>query len=64
MLLESHACVSTNRHNYAKEAVNMLLQFYYTFRREKAQLLWRCFVNTRGFAEADIPCDVFMEHLN
>lgn len=31
---------STNNHNYAKEAVNILFQYYYTFSdRQKAQLL-------------------------
>lgn len=56
---------STNHRNYAKEAVNMLLQYYYTFsEREKAQLLRSHFINTRGFAGANIPCDLFMEHLN
>lgn len=56
---------SSNNHNYAKEAVNILLQYYYTFSdRQKAQLLWSRCVNTRGVEGANIPCDLFMEHLN
>lgn len=56
---------STNHRNYAKEAVNLLLQYNYTFsEREKAQLLWSRCVNTRGYPGANIPCDLFMEHLN
>ena len=39
---------SSNNHNYAKEAVNILLQFYYILSdRQKAQLLWNRCVNTR-----------------
>ncbi len=56
---------STNHRNYAKEAVNLLLQYNYTFsEREKAQLLYSRCVNTRGYPGANIPCDLFMEHLN
>lgn len=40
---------STNHYNYVKEAVNLLLQYNYTFsEREKAQLLFSRCVNTRG----------------
>jgi len=54
----------TNHRNCAKEAVNLLLQYNYTFsEREKPQLLWSR-VNTRGYPGANIPCDLFMEHLN
>lgn len=56
---------STNHYNYAKEAVNILLQYYYFFsERMKAQLLWSRCVNTRGYTGVNIPCDLFMEHLN
>ena len=54
---------STNNHNYAKEAVN-LFQYYAFSDRQKAQLLWSRCVNTRGIQGANIPCDLFMEHLN
>lgn len=39
----------TIHRNYAKEAVNLLLQYNYILsEREKAQLPWSHFVNTRG----------------
>lgn len=57
--------MSTNHRNYAKEAVNLLYQYTYVFsERLKAQLLWSRCINTRGYAGANIPCDLFMEHLN
>ena len=56
---------STNHRNYAKEAVNLLFQYYYKFsEREQAQLLWSSCINTRGLPGYNIPCDLFMEHLN
>lgn len=56
---------SSNNHNYAKEAVNILFQYYYTFSdRQKAQLLWSRCINTRGTQGSNIPSDLFMEHLN
>lgn len=56
---------SSNNHNYAKEAVNLLLQYYYMFsERQKAQLLWSRCINTKGYPGVNIPCDLFMEHLN
>ena len=56
---------STKHRNYAKEAVNLLLQYNYSLsEREKAQLLWSRCVNMRGYPGANIPCDLFMEHLN
>ena len=50
---------SSNHRNYAKEAVNLLFQYHYVFsERKRAQLLWsRC-------AGKNIPCDLYMEHLN
>ena len=56
---------STNHYNYAKEAVNLLLQYYYKFsEREKSELLWNRCVNTKGRPGKNMPCDLFMEHLN
>lgn len=56
---------STNHHNYAKEAVNILHQYYYLLtERQKMQLLWNRCVNTRGIIGQNIPCDLHMEHLN
>ena len=40
----------TTHRNYAKEAVNVLYQYYYVFsERQKSQLLWSRCVNTRGY---------------
>ena len=56
---------SSNNFNYAKEAVNLLLQYTYTLsERQKAQLLWSRCINTRGIDGANIACDLHMEHLN
>ncbi len=56
---------SSNKRNYAKEAVNLLLQYYYLFSdRQREQLLWSRCINTRGYQGANIPCDLHMEHLN
>ena len=55
----------TTHRNYAKEAVNLLVQYHYTLSdRQKAQLLWSRCINTRGIAGANIPGDLHMEHLN
>ena len=56
---------SSNHFNYAKEAVNLLSQYHYNFsERQKAQLLWSRCINTRGYPGTNIPCDLYMEHLN
>ena len=56
---------TTNNRNYAKEAVNILLQYLYVFsERQKAQLLSSRCINTRGYPGTNIPCDLHMEHLN
>ena len=56
---------STSHSNYAKEAVNLLLQYYYILsERQKAQLLWSRCINTRGLIGCNLPCDLHMEHLN
>ena len=56
---------STSHRNYAKEAVNLLFKYYYAFsERKKAQLLWSRCINTRGYPGTNIPCDLYMEHLN
>lgn len=45
--------------------MNLLLQYYYTFsERQKEQLIWSRCINTTGHPGANIPCDLFMEHLN
>ena len=54
----------SNKHNYAKEAVNLLLQYHYIFsERQREQLIWSRCVNTRGHQGTNIPCDLNMEHL-
>ena len=54
-----------NRRNYAKEAVNLLLQQQFLFSdRKAAQLKWSRFVNSAGKKGGNIPCDLHMEHLN
>lgn len=56
---------SSNSFNYAKEAVTFLIQYYYIFsERQRTQLLWSRCINTKGFPGANIPCDLYMEHLN
>ncbi len=56
---------SSTHRNYAKEAVHVLLQYYYFLsQRQRHQLLWSRCVNTRGFPGKNIPCDLHMEHLN
>ena len=55
---------STNHPNYAKEAVNLLLQnHYFLSERQRTQLLWSRCINTRGQRGANIPCDLHMEHI-
>ena len=56
---------ASDKRNYGKEAVILLLQYYYTFsEREKIPLLWNRCVNTKGSKGGNIPCDLHMEHLN
>ena len=55
---------STNRRNYGKEAVNLLLQQYLLSPRKAAQLKWSRSVNTTGEVGGNIPCDLHLEHLN
>lgn len=56
---------ATRHHNYAKEAFNLLMQVeYLCSERTKAQILWGRFINTAGRQGCNMPCDLFMEHLN
>ena len=34
------------------------------FVRDRRQLLWSCRINTRGLHGCNLPCDLYMEHLN
>ena len=54
-----------DRRNYAKAAVNLLLQHKYVLSpRKAAQLAWSRCVNTTGKQGGNIPCDLHLEHLN
>ena len=56
---------ASNKYNYAKEAVTVLMQCKYSFsERQRHQLLWSRCVNTKGCIGGNIPCDLHMEHLN
>ena len=56
---------ASNHRNYAKEAVNLLLQKHCLLsERRAAQLTWGRFVNTQGGIGQNIPTDLHMEHLN
>lgn len=56
---------STDRRNYGKEAVNLLLQNDHILSpRKAAQLKWSRCINTTGEVGGNIPCDLHLEHLN
>ena len=43
----------------------MLAQYHFLFSQHQAhQLLWSRFFNVHGLPSHNIPCDLFMEHLN
>ena len=55
----------TDRVNYSIEAFTMLAQYHFLFSQCQAhQLLWSRFINVHGLPSHNIPCDLFMEHLN
>ena len=52
-------------HRYAFEGINLSIQLEYTLsERLKNQLIWGRFVNTKGRKGCNMPCDLFLEHLN
>lgn len=56
---------SSNRRNYALEALNLLAQLYiYLPPRQAQQLVWSRFINTHGWKGANVTADLHMEHLN
>lgn len=56
---------ASDKHNYGKEAVTLLLQCKYVLsERQKQQMIWSRCINTRGCIGGNIPCDLHMEHLN
>ena len=55
----------TNHKNYAIGALNLLIQYKYLLSpRQREQLVWSRFINTRGRAGENKSCDIHMEHLN
>ena len=56
---------ATNRTNYSIETFNLLAQHDFVFTpRMKQQLMWERTVNVHGRPGKNIPCDLYMEHLN
>ena len=56
---------ATNRTNYSIEAFTLLAQHDFIFsERLKQQLIYERTINTHGHPSKNIPCDLFMEHLN
>ena len=56
---------ATNRTNYSIEAFILLAQHDFIFTpRMKQQLVWERTVNVHGRPAKNIPCDLYMEHLN
>ena len=53
------------RKNYSIEALNVLAQYHFFLtQRQASQLIWSRCINTHGIPARNIPCDLFMEHLN
>ena len=53
------------RKNYSKEAAILLVQDNFLLtKRQAAQLRYSRFINAHGRQGCNIPCDLFMEHLN
>ena len=56
---------AANRTNYSKEAITLLVQYQALLSpRQREQLVWSRFVNTKGKPGANKPCDLHTEHLN
>lgn len=56
---------ATNRSNYSVEAFNLLVQHdFICTPRLRQQLVWERTVNVHGRLGKNIPCDLYMEHLN
>ena len=53
------------RKNYCVEALNLLAQFHFFLtQRQSQQLIWSRCINVHGLPGKNIPCDLFLEHLN
>ena len=56
---------AAQRKNYSCEAFALLAQIKFILSpRLSQQLTWSRFINTRGGKGHNIPCDLYMEHLN
>ena len=53
------------RTNYSIEALNLLAQcHFFMSQRQALQLIWSRGINVHGIPGHNIPCDLYMEHLN
>ena len=53
------------RKNYAIEGLNLLAQYHFFLpQRQAQQLLWSSCINIHGLPGRNIPCDLYMKHLN
>uniref|UniRef100_A0A1X7UEB4 DUF6589 domain-containing protein n=1 Tax=Amphimedon queenslandica TaxID=400682 RepID=A0A1X7UEB4_AMPQE len=56
---------SRQRKNYCIEGQNLLGQFhFYLNERQSHQLIWSRCINIHGLPGRNVPCDLFLEHLN
>ena len=55
----------TQHKNYSNEILNALYSYHFLLsERPKSQLLYSCFINTRGIASHNIAADLHIEHMN
>ena len=55
---------SSNKTKYSLEAVKLLVGIRLLLPRQRKQLIWSRFVNTKGKLGGNKSCDLHMEHLN
>uniref|UniRef100_A0A1X7TAC3 DUF6589 domain-containing protein n=1 Tax=Amphimedon queenslandica TaxID=400682 RepID=A0A1X7TAC3_AMPQE len=56
---------SRQRKNYCIKGLNLLAQFhFYLNERQSHQLIWSRCINIHGLPGQNVPCDLFLEHLN
>ena len=56
---------SRQRKNYCIEGLNLLAQFhFYLNERQSHELIWSRCINIHELPGRNIPCDLFLEHLN
>jgi len=51
-------------HNYTKKALEIVIQSKILSPRKFTELKWSRTINTHGRADYNVPCDLYMEHLN